>query len=209
MYALDIRMGREVAETGLWKRCPVAERIWRSKPLIRVAQTLLRHNQIRLWQDQVIIKRARQGTLTDWHQDAPYWPMHETTALTCWIPLTHVDEASGGLRFVRSSHLLAINSQMLPIQLGSLPWKAADINGINGQGDLLQSVSLAPGDCTFHSGLVVHGANPNRSDRARLAYKFVYMPDGTTFRFQWHSATEGLQLRDGDRIAGPGFPFVS
>ena len=85
----------EATDTGLWDRHAVAERIGRSPALIETAQVLLGCNGIRLWQDQMIVKRAWTGTVTDWHRDAAYWPMAEARAITCWIPLGDVAAASG------------------------------------------------------------------------------------------------------------------
>lgn len=207
-YRTEICGGQEVAETGLWKRFTSADRIWRLPTLIEVVQGLLQYERLRLWQDQIIIKRAFEGSPTEWHQDAPYWPMKEPKALTCWIPLSNVDEDSGCLRFVRTSHLSVIRPQVLPLVLSTSSCCFGNNNALELNQGLLQSASLAVGDCTFHSGLVIHGSNANRSDRARVAYKIVYMADGTGFRFQWHTATDGLSLRDGEMIAGPDFPLV-
>src|SRR2546421_240654 len=39
---------------------------------------------------------------------------------------------------------------------------------------LTDAPTLAPGDATFHHGLMVHGADINATNRARLAYQTLY-----------------------------------
>lgn len=200
-----ISCGKEPTDTGLWPRIAVAAQIARSTNLCAIARELLRSSSVRLWQDQLIVKRACAGSETELHQDAPYWPMESATAVTCWIPLGDVEERSGAMRFVRGSHKSAVARTVLPGALHALLGR-----GDEGWPDVTdaETVDLAVGDCTFHSGHVVHGAHGNRGDVARLAYKVVYMADGTTFRFQWHSATEGQGFREGDPFAGANFPVV-
>ena len=131
--------------------------------------------------------------------------MERANAVTCWIPLTDVDEPSGAMCFVRGSHRSAVARTVLPGALHSLlgtggeRWPSVTD---------AETVDMAVGDCTFHSGHVVHGAHGNRSDGIRLAYKVVYMAEGTKFRFQWHSSTNDLGFSDGDPIAGTDFPII-
>ena len=208
-YGAAIENQQETTETGLWKSLDSADRIWRLPQLTNAALRFLGCEQVRLWQDQVIIKRAQHGTSTDWHQDFPYWPMSSPSAVTCWIPLCDVDDTSGAMRFLAGSHLAGIPQQILPLNIDKVLSKIREANRDVETSELVRSVPLSLGDCTFHSGLVVHGAHPNVSDQARIAYKIVYMAEGTTFRFQWHTATSGIALREGDPIVGIDFPLAS
>lgn len=198
--------GDELTDTRLWDRVPVAKTIAQLPFLVSTARRLLCCSQIRLWQDQLIVKRANAGSATLMHRDAPYWPMETASAVTCWIPLQNVSEANGAMFFAPGSHRQSGLYSMLP-----LTELMAEPTGENDRSltlPALKCVPLALGDCTFHNGLVVHGAYANLSPRPRLAYKLVYLADGTRFRFQWHGATAGLELKDGDLIAGPAFPLL-
>lgn len=206
-HASSLSDREETTETGLWARFPSAEEIGRLPVLVDAARTLLGCSRLRLWQDQFILKRAVTGTATGLHRDAPYWPMREPTAITCWLPLGDVDKGSGALRFIRGSQ-----SRLGRPGASSLRLQDELLGGCDSiirPGEEITSVPMRPGDCTFHGGLVVHGAHENVSPRPRLSYKLVYMADGTIFRFQWHSATMSLGLQDGELIAGPGFPLLA
>mgnify|MGYP003329763907 FL=1 len=42
-------------------------------------------------------------------------------------------------------------------------------------------VPMKAGDCSFHNGLVAHGAGPNMTRGRRMAMTAAFMPDGSTF----------------------------
>ena len=43
------------------------------------------------------------------------------------------------------------------------------------------AVPMKAGDCSFHNGLVAHGAGANMTRTRRAAMTCAYMPDGATF----------------------------
>jgi ectoine hydroxylase-related dioxygenase (phytanoyl-CoA dioxygenase family) len=43
------------------------------------------------------------------------------------------------------------------------------------------AVPMKAGDCSFHNGLVAHGAGANMTRTRRAAMTCAYMPDGSTF----------------------------
>ena len=46
------------------------------------------------------------------------------------------------------------------------------------------AVEMKAGSCSFHNGLVAHGAGANMTPRYRRAMTCAYMPDGSTFNGQ-------------------------
>ena len=45
-------------------------------------------------------------------------------------------------------------------------------------------VPMKAGDCSFHNGLVAHGAGANMTRGRRIAMTCAYMPEGSTFNGQ-------------------------
>ena len=67
---------------------------------------------------------------------------------------------------------------------------------------------MRAGDVTFHHPLVVHGTEPNRSDRARWAFIVMYIAADSVFTGASYPATDSLSLQPGDRFDHPLFPMV-
>jgi ectoine hydroxylase-related dioxygenase (phytanoyl-CoA dioxygenase family) len=108
---------------------------------------------------------------TGYHQDFPGHPIDRSEMLTVWIALDDIGPDMGGLRFVDGSHrygALGLSLQRPGDDTLSVhPWLLEELK-------LTDAPSLAPGDATFHHGLMVHGADINATDRPRLAYQTLY-----------------------------------
>ncbi len=117
-------------------------------------------------------KPARVGSPTPPHQDSYYWMIDPIDAgTTFWLPLEAVDEANGCVRYVPGSHKLGMRphgpSKQFGFSLGLLDF---------GDDDLRQEVAapVQVGDMIAHSGLCIHRADANRSQRGRWALGMVY-----------------------------------
>ena len=180
---------------------PMVMEIVTAERLLRRARELLGAPKIRLWQEQIIVKPPRVGAETGWHQDYAYWPMVTPTAVTCWIPLHDVDLRTGSLRFFPGSHRWGNRPSLLPKSTEEVRCLARTPQAVHSVDQPMRK-----GDCSFHHGLVFHGASANASSKHRLAFKAVYMADGTRYRAQSHALTEGCGFLDGDAIEGTAFP---
>jgi len=143
---------------------------------------------------------------TPWHQDLPYWPMHEAGPLSCWMALDDVDEHNGCMHFVPGSQKYG---RLDPINLGNPQSIFAQTPDLTDETALKVAVPLRAGSCTFHNGNTFHYATPNRSARPRRAMIIIYMPDGETFREKPHIVTDGLGLKEGEPITGELFPILA
>jgi ectoine hydroxylase-related dioxygenase (phytanoyl-CoA dioxygenase family) len=202
------RAGRvTVAQFDVREKLPMVMEIMTLRPLLELCRKMLGGRDIRLWQEQVIIKPPLTGGETGWHQDFPFWPMRTPSAITCWIPLQDVDLITGCLRFFSGSHKWDTGATVLPRTTEDIQRLAR----ATGEHDGVVPIADQPmriGDCSFHHGLVFHGASANSSTAYRVAFKVVYMVDGTLYREQSHTLTLNGGLRDGDPIAGASFPIL-
>jgi ectoine hydroxylase-related dioxygenase (phytanoyl-CoA dioxygenase family) len=102
-----------------------------------------------------------------WHQDVTYWGFQPPTAVTAWLAIDDADIENGCMRVIPGSH-----------RLGQLPHGTADRSGnllsvnqsldaslVNESGAI--NVVLQAGQMSLHDGLLIHGSNPNRSNRRR------------------------------------------
>jgi len=135
---------------------------------------------VRIYHDHAMIKPPGQKSKeTNWHQDAPYWPMEPVGALSAWIAVDDVTPANGCLHFVPGSHQYGrLEAIKLGVEGESIVDKMKD------QGyDVPEPVTMdmAAGGVTFHHGCTFHYAGPNQTETPRRAFAIIYIPDHTTF----------------------------
>eukprot|EP00929_Paragymnodinium_shiwhaense_P049109 TRINITY_DN24794_c0_g1_i1.p1 TRINITY_DN24794_c0_g1~~TRINITY_DN24794_c0_g1_i1.p1 ORF type:complete len:427 (+),score=91.32 TRINITY_DN24794_c0_g1_i1:113-1393(+) len=124
------------------------------------------------WSAHLFCKLPGDPTVQPFHQDAGFWPLSQSRALTVWVALDDVDEANAGLVFVKGSH-----------RCGKLGWRRTDAQHFLlpqeiPDPDVLGPrvvASLSAGECSVHSDLTMHYSPPNTSTRRRagLALRFV------------------------------------
>ncbi len=139
------------------------------------ARDLTGAERISLFTSKLNLKRPREGSQFQWHQDSPYWAhaFPEVDRLpNLMLALDDTSEANGCLRVIRGSH-----------RQGMLP-------GLEGEGTLgplftdpryfdeaLSVPAVMPaGSMLFFHPSTVHGSLPNRSDQPRRVFLFTYQP---------------------------------
>lgn len=107
----------------------------------------------------------------DWHYDFSYNAMSEN-AVTCWIPVTPVDDAMGPLRILPGSHRV-IRPVRLLRELANVPFTgpkriqldAPDVAAF--ERDSVDLPPVGPGDVVLLHALTLHRSGRNGTDRAR------------------------------------------
>lgn len=123
----------------------------------------------------MILKPARYGRETPWHQDEAYWNLHELpNRLSAWLPLDPATIESGCLQFIPRSHKNDI-----------FPHRHVDDDPlvhalVTDYVDPSKAVAcpIPIGGATFHHCRTLHYAGPNLTDRSRRAYILVMGPPG-------------------------------
>jgi hypothetical protein len=135
----------------------------------RIAARLLGADESALvsW-GHMILKPARYGEATPWHQDEAYWePDFDYHALGVWVPLEDVDGENGCMGFLPGSH----RGEVLPHRhVGGDPsvhLLELDVP-LDARGRV--EVPLRAGGATFHDRRTLHATAPNRSARPRRAW---------------------------------------
>lgn len=158
---------------------------------------------LRLWHDQLLIKPPHNGAATEFHQDQPYWPhtgsRHD---LSAWVALVDVPVERGCMTYLPGSHhgYDGLRSQDLSDSMDlfriapDLAWAPRT------------TIPLRAGDVTFHNGMTVHTAAPNRTDEARIAQVVIYVDAEVKFDGSSHPVTDGLDLNVGEPLPGDRFP---
>lgn len=159
---------------------------------------------LRIWHDQLLIKKPHNQTPTEYHQDAPYWPhAHSRHQLSAWVALVDVPVERGCMTFIPGSHQ---RQDLRAVDLTD----AADLFAAAPDLAYQQRVTvpLRAGDCTFHNGYLAHTANANDTDEFRYAMVNIYIDRETTYTGARHPCTDRLGLTVGERLPDDHFPVV-
>ena len=74
-------------------------------PLPEIVASILRSDEIRLYEDSVLVKEPGTQEKTGFHQDMSYFHLDGDLVCTTWVPLDVVTAETGAVRFVVGSHL--------------------------------------------------------------------------------------------------------
>lgn len=174
-------------------------------PNVTACATRLAGTALRLWHDQLLIKRPRNARATEFHQDQPYWPHADSpNPISCWIALGDVPVERGCMTFLPGTHA---RTDLSPQNLGdarSLFSLAPDLEWSE-----RITVPLQAGDCTFHHGRCAHMATPNETDEDRVAHVAIFFETSATYKKMPHIVTDPLGLQAGQKFEHELFPLAS
>ena len=138
-----------------------------------VAQVL--GEDIALWNSSFFAKPARVGTRTPWHQDGEYWPMRPLATCTVWMAIDDATIENGCLQIIRGSHQ---QQRLLRHRTNDGPGLALNQELPPTEYDESRAVSMEmeAGQVSLHDVYLVHGSEPNRSERPRRGMTLRFMP---------------------------------
>ena len=147
------------------------KKIQKNKNIRSIAKVLI-GEEIEDFGAELFSKPAKIGLPAPIHQDNYYWCINNSNALTVWIALEDADSKNGGVYYIKKSHKLGVLEHKPSFAKGSSQTlKYPESMKILGRKKV---PTLKAGDCIFHHCLVVHGSNPNKSNRARTGWTVRY-----------------------------------
>lgn len=167
----------------------------------------------------MIVKEPNTPKETTWHQDATAWPIHHgEQALTLWMPLDVVDQASGGMRYAAGSHngpryaaSANLAKNIRPDAKNMEGEKCPDFDQPDAGAEVLFWDKVEPGDVLAHFAWTAHFAGGNTSpDRRRRAHTTRWCGDKVTFQegyFQLRTPFT-VDLKEGQPLDSDYFPNV-
>lgn len=208
--------GRFLSDYCNWQRIPEYRDFIFNSPAAEIAKTLMRSNTVQLFHEHVLVKEAKAGVATPWHQDAPYYCVQAPKTVSLWVPLDEVPRERT-LEFVAGSHLFGKSFQ--PQFFNGNPIN--DDDGLEAVPDIdanrdafdIRGWALSPGDAVAFDYRVVHGAPANNSATAqRRAFSLRLVGDGAKFvRAEGQKTSPpfpGITLANGAPLTGDDFPVL-
>jgi len=175
----EAREGKENCETGLLGRHVDVRFVWEqaSQPKILDCIEALMGTDIMVLSTHFFCKYPSSTTqkFVAWHQDVTYWGLKPPFALTAWYAIDDSDVENGCMRVIPGSHRRGIMEHGQSTRPGNL----LSINqAVQTDVDENQAVDLVlnAGEISIHHGHLIHGSNPNQSDRRRCGLTLRYCP---------------------------------
>jgi phytanoyl-CoA hydroxylase len=128
-----------------------------------------------------ILNKKPGGPRVAWHQDGPYWwRVEPKVAVTAWVALDDSGPENGCMRVIPGSHAgrrdLGQRQVDTPDLIQARPYELPP--EVVAAADAVDLV-MRRGDVSLHDSYLVHGSEPNRSDRRRAALTIRYVPAAT------------------------------
>jgi non-heme Fe2+,alpha-ketoglutarate-dependent halogenase len=151
--------------------------------IVAVVADLLGPNVI-AWGSHFFCKMPRDGKAVSWHQDASYWPLTPSKAVTVWLAIDDADRGNACMRYIPGTHVL-----------GHLTWRLSETDEANVLNQTVPDVDrygepvyveLRAGEASLHSDLLLHGSEANTSDRRRCGLTLRYTPSDVRAYLGWH-----------------------
>lgn len=141
-------------------------------PIARGIAEQLLGSEVRFKADISLMKPARIGEATPWHQDEAFQdPAFDYNEVSFWLPLQRVDEANSCMAYIPGSHKGSVLPHGFPG--GDPRIHALECTSGFDPRDAV-SCPLPAGWCVAHDGRTLHGAGPNVSDQDRMAYVLIF-----------------------------------
>lgn len=146
------------------------------------------------WGAHFFCKMPRDGKQVAWHQDASYWPLSPSKAVTVWLAIDDADVENACMRFVAGSHHHG-HMTFRPSSAAEHNVLNQTIENVEQYGTFVDNV-LSAGQFSIHSDLLLHGSEANQSDRRRCALTLRYASADVHAHLDWNQ--KGVWVRGQD-----------
>lgn len=147
------------------------------------------------WASAILSKKPHDPKRVPWHQDASFWQLSPARTVTVWLAIDDADAENSAMRFIPRTH-----------DRGLIETSATDENSVFHKGVADAERFGAPfvnalkaGEVSLHADMLVHGSEPNVSDRRRCGLTLRYCPaDVRIVDPSWAKGVEAIICRGSD-----------
>ncbi|MEL6107707.1 MAG: phytanoyl-CoA dioxygenase family protein [Planctomycetota bacterium] len=146
------------------------------------------------WGSHFFCKMPGDGKAVAWHQDASYWPLSPSKAVTVWLAIDDADQENACMKFIAGSHTKG--------HMTYRPSDSAEHNVLNQTienpeqyGEMVYD-PLRAGQCSIHADLLLHGSEANESTRRRCGLTLRYCAADVRADLGWNQ--KGVHVRGSD-----------
>lgn len=144
------------------------------------------------WATAILSKRAGDPKAVPWHQDASFWALSPARTVTVWLAIDDADDENSAMRFIPGSHDKGV---MAVRQTGANAVFHKETADAETLGTPFTNV-LRAGQMSLHADMLVHGSQPNVSDRRRCGLTLRYCPpEVEIINPSWATGVEAVLCR--------------
>ena len=141
--------------------------------IIDVAADLLGDSVV-LRHSHLFAKLPGDPKRVSWHQDASYWPLTPSRVVSAWLAIDDVDVDNSAMRVIPGSHHHAQLTFHDSIEdENNVLFQT--VRDAEGWGRPPVSLEMKAGQISLHSDWILHGSQPNRSNRRRCGLAMRYL----------------------------------
>ena len=122
--------------------------------------------------NSIMTKMPHFSTATAWHQDRRYWRYSDDNLVSVWLALDNEYSQNGVLEFIPGSHKMTFE----PEQFDEKEYFSESYASNKALIATKVSTNLEKGDVVLFHSLLLHRANKNSTDKAKIS--FVYTVKG-------------------------------
>lgn len=144
----------------------------------------------------IFFKAPRDRSFVSWHQDSYFWGLSAPRLTSAWVALSDSAVDNGCLRVVPGSHRRdRVRHRTTAAKPGNLLSSGLEVE-LAIDPEQVVDVTLAPGELSLHHANIVHGSNPNHSDRPRIGFAVRYLDSSVTQTLPHHAVVVARGRRD-------------
>jgi len=149
------------------------------------------------WGSHFFCKMPGDGKRVSWHQDASYWPLTPSKAVTAWLAIDDATVENACMRYIPRTHMLGHLTYTLSEDDDSNVLNQT-VEGAESLGEPV-NVALRAGEISLHSDLLLHGSEANRSSRRRCGLTLRYCPADVRAGLGWNAKGVVVSGKDAAR----------
>ena len=127
------------------------------------------------WGSSFFTKEAQDPGFVSWHQDSTYWGLDPADIVTAWVALSESTAENGAMRVIPRTHKLDQIRHRDTFAEGNLLSRGQEIE-VEVDQSQARMLQLQPGEMSLHHVRLIHGSDPNPSDRRRIGFAIRYLP---------------------------------
>jgi len=147
------------------------------------------------WASAILSKKPNDPKRVPWHQDASFWNLSPARTVTVWLAIDDADADNSAMRFIPGTH------DKGELETGEMGADSVFHKGIHDAERYGQPFvnALKAGEASLHADMLVHGSEPNISDRRRCGLTLRYCPaDVRITDPHWARGVEAILCRGSD-----------
>jgi len=173
---LSSRIPKNINITKLnnWHKASLSfYQICHTKEILDYVEDILGEN-FYLWGGQFFSKKPQDTSIVPWHQDAQYWPLSPSKSVTVWLAIYDTDETNGAMKIISGSHKKGKFKHMTNSDENYILKQEVTPDQIDE--DNIVYMNLKAGEISLHTDALLHGSDPNSSDRPRSGLTMRFSP---------------------------------